>query len=233
MTEKEWLDGEDVVQMLHFLQSRHVNRSKRGRRRLRLFGVACAWRVRDAMSERGRTWFDIGARYAEGLVRDEERSEWSKSEWAFPDSRLEYGTQPTADYAARATLEPNVMFVAQNPAHNAAGVRGIAGVPNGSSGLDYANERKAQANLLREIFGNPIRPSTVDGWRNRTVVALAQGVDEGRIMPERTLEVDRFAILADAIEDAGCRDADMLKHCRSQGLHVPGCWVIDLLLDRT
>lgn len=34
-------------------------------------------------------------------------------------------------------------------------------------------------------------------------------------------------ILADALEDAGCDNADLLEHCRSGGPHVPGeCWVM-------
>jgi len=36
-------------------------------------------------------------------------------------------------------------------------------------------------------------------------------------------------ILADALQDAGCEDADILNHCRAAGLHVGGCWVLDLI----
>ena len=39
-------------------------------------------------------------------------------------------------------------------------------------------------------------------------------------------------VLADALEEAGCNDADILGHCRSGGEHVRGCWVIDLLLGK-
>jgi hypothetical protein len=39
-------------------------------------------------------------------------------------------------------------------------------------------------------------------------------------------------ILADALQDAGCDDADILTHCRGDGPHVRGCWVVDLVLDR-
>ncbi len=45
--------------------------------------------------------------------------------------------------------------------------------------------------------------------------------------PER-----RLALLADALEDAGCTDADILAHCRGPGPHVRGCWVVDLLLGK-
>jgi hypothetical protein len=39
-------------------------------------------------------------------------------------------------------------------------------------------------------------------------------------------------ILADALEDAGCDNADILQHCRGAGEHVRGCWVVDLVLGK-
>ena len=43
---------------------------------------------------------------------------------------------------------------------------------------------------------------------------------------------DRLPILADALEDAGCDNADVLAHCRGEGPHVRGCWVVDLILGK-
>jgi hypothetical protein len=37
-------------------------------------------------------------------------------------------------------------------------------------------------------------------------------------------------ILADALQDAGCDNADILTHLRQTGEHVRGCWAVDLLL---
>jgi hypothetical protein len=39
-------------------------------------------------------------------------------------------------------------------------------------------------------------------------------------------------ILADALEDAGCANPDLLDHCRTPGVHVRGCWVLDLILGK-
>jgi hypothetical protein len=40
-------------------------------------------------------------------------------------------------------------------------------------------------------------------------------------------------VLADALEEASCTEADILGHCRQQGaVHVRGCWVVDLLLGK-
>lgn len=87
-------------------------------------------------------------------------------------------------------------------------------------------ERLAQTHIVRDIFGNPFRPVTVDpAWRTSTVVSLAQGIYDERAF-------DRLPILADALEDAGCTNADMLNHCRQPGDHVRGCWCVDLLLDK-
>jgi hypothetical protein len=66
-----------------------------------------------------------------------------------------------------------------------------------------------------------IRPS----WLTSTVLQLAHGIDEDQAF-------DRMPILADALQDAGCENADILGHCRSEGPHGQGCWVVDLLLQK-
>src|SRR5262249_3553775 len=37
-------------------------------------------------------------------------------------------------------------------------------------------------------------------------------------------------VLADALEDAGCTDAKLIRHLRSEGPHVRGCWALDSVL---
>jgi hypothetical protein len=80
-------------------------------------------------------------------------------------------------------------------------------------------------NLLRCIFGPlPFRKIKVKkSWLTPTVVPLAQA-----IYTENAF--DRMPNLADALEEAGCADADILAHCRQPGEHVRGCWAVDLLL---
>jgi hypothetical protein len=86
-----------------------------------------------------------------------------------------------------------------------------------------------RANLLRDIFGNPFRPATLDPawlrWNDDAIPKLAQAIYDER-------SFDRLPVLADALEDAGCTDAEILKHCRQPGPHVRGCWVVDLLLGK-
>lgn len=90
----------------------------------------------------------------------------------------------------------------------------------------YQAERDVQAALLRDITGNPFRPVAADPtWRTSTAVALAAAIHDGRAF-------DRMPVLADALEEAGCDNADALAHCRGALPHVRGCWVIDLLLNK-
>jgi hypothetical protein len=97
-------------------------------------------------------------------------------------------------------------------------------------GAAEANERTGQAHLIRCIFGSIFRSVSAKpfwvSWNEGAIKALAQ-----RIYIERAF--DRLPILADALEDAGCDNVDILTHCRQPGEHVRGCWVVDLLLGKS
>lgn len=87
-------------------------------------------------------------------------------------------------------------------------------------------EELAQCELLRCIFGNPLRPVTFRRrWQTNVAVSLAEAIYEEKAF-------DRMPILADALEKAGCDNADVLNHCRGTGLHVRGCWVVDQVLGK-
>jgi hypothetical protein len=89
-------------------------------------------------------------------------------------------------------------------------------------GLAY----RPQADLVREVVGNPFRPIAFDPrWRTSDVTQLARAIYDDRAF-------DRMPILADALMDAGCADEDLIGHCRWAGPHVRGCWVLDLVLGR-
>jgi hypothetical protein len=83
-----------------------------------------------------------------------------------------------------------------------------------------------QAEILREIVINPGRSLDFSGWRTETTIGIARGI-------EAEAAWDRMPILADALQDAGCENSDILDHCRaSSSSHRPGCWVLDAVLDR-
>jgi hypothetical protein len=103
-------------------------------------------------------------------------------------------------------------------------IRGWAQVP-AAQRSDPSGEL---ADLLRELIGNPFRAPAVEArwltWNDGTVQSLAMA-----IYAERSF--DRLAVLADALEEAGCTDAPILAHCRGPRPHVRGCWVVDVLLE--
>jgi len=89
-------------------------------------------------------------------------------------------------------------------------------------------ERDAQCFIMRDVFGNPFRPIVLDPhWLTPTVLALANQMYESR-------DVTMMPILADALQDAGCDNDDILNHCRDEKqVHVRGCWVVDLVLGKS
>jgi hypothetical protein len=98
-------------------------------------------------------------------------------------------------------------------------------------------ESAAHAGLVRCLFGSPFRPAPAAdpawlAWQGGTVPKLARAAYEEGLLPEGALDPARLAVLADALEDAGCADPELLGHLRGPGPHVRGCWAVDLLLGR-
>lgn len=58
-----------------------------------------------------------------------------------------------------------------------------------------------------------------------TVLGMARSIASGQTF-------DQLPILADALEDAGCTNADILRHCREPGDHGCSCWVVDSILGK-
>jgi hypothetical protein len=100
--------------------------------------------------------------------------------------------------------------------------------PCGISEVAFAPGGRSLAVALDDamtvVFDVPARPLALDpAWRTSTVVALARGIAaDGAI--------DRLPILADALQDAGCEDPDVLALCRGPGPLARGRWVVDLVL---
>ncbi len=98
-------------------------------------------------------------------------------------------------------------------------------------------EPERAVRLLHDIFGTlPFRPVAVERgwltWADAAIPALAQAAYEERTQPDGALESARLAVLADALEEAGCSNAELLGHCRGPGPHVRGCWALDLILGK-
>jgi hypothetical protein len=83
-------------------------------------------------------------------------------------------------------------------------------------------EAVAQFDLFHEIVGPPVNPHWPE-WRTETVRLVARGIYRDRTFWH-------LPILADALQDAGCDDNNVLSHCREVKDHVRGCWVVDLAM---
>ena len=179
-----------------------VSRTATGRK-LRLFGVACSRHIWEKIDELGREAIEVAERYADGQAGSD----------ALRAARLACrAAGDSASWYAAATLP---LVAARNAALSAV------------AGPYYPEvERLAQAGLLRDIFGNPFRPPIFNPtWPTPGIVDLAQKMYEER-------DFSSMPILADALQEAGCDNADILDHCRGPEPHCRGCWLVDLLLHQ-
>jgi hypothetical protein len=213
MTEAEWLAADDPGKLLNYL--RRAKRRTPSDRKLRLFACACCRRIwRFLNDRRSRRAVEMAERYADGEAPLSELERAEGQAWDAAGGEGSGSDSKEAAAWAASQLEGAVW--------NAPECAAVAT-------LDF-HEPDAQAALLRDIAGNPFRPAAplapaVLAWNGGTVPKLAAAIYEERAF-------DRLPVLADALEDAGCTDADILGHCRAGGEHVRGCWVVDLALGK-
>jgi len=252
--EQEWLACEDPKQMLGFMLGRASTR------KLRLFAAACCRRIWKHMAGTSRQVVELAEQHADtddDLLRDRLRaaadqildmlglresvfsaglgSRVERSSCSF-DETVVHATAGTwshrFDHEGQAAEWAG--WLATTAATRAAVRRTTCGEEAVTAATTtWATEERIQAALMRDIVGNPYHPVDFDPvWRTQTVVALATAAYEERILPSGELDSQRLAILADALEDAGCSDEQILNHLRGPGPHVRGCFVIDLLTGR-
>jgi hypothetical protein len=206
MTEAEWLAATDPTPMLVFFKNRTTCR------KLRLLGCGCCRRIWHLLilrsDERSKRIVELVEAVADGRT----------SELQLPDAFQkvrQFG--PVLIYrksACALTATPITENIERILSHAALATE------------QPESERSRQCSLVRDIFGNPFRPVTIDpSWLTSTVLALANGIYTDRAF-------DRMPILADALQDAGCDNEEVLNHCRQASEHVKGCWVVDLLTAR-
>ena len=96
--------------------------------------------------------------------------------------------------------------------------------------VDAAIQEEVQCRLLGCIFGPPFGPlpsldPSCAAWHDGTVRRLAEAIyTEGAF--------HQLPVLGDALEEAGCQDEIILRHCRQPLAHVRGCWIVDGLLGK-
>jgi hypothetical protein len=235
MTEAEWLDPDSPL----VADWRTAREAPLTRRAATLFGVACVRatpgvegqrRLLDAVAaaeeaaDTGR-WEEVGrvnlrAGAACGKVRvgsdahlwalaaSNLTSEWVGNSWANVPTRLLGVAAPRRDARGlRRTYGDLMRDVVGNPFRG--GRLGLVGRP-------------ADAVLWDDEPPGSLLPA---GWLTDTVLSLADAMYDGR-------DFAAMPILADALQDAGCEDEQVLTHCRGPGPHVRGCWVVDLVLGK-
>jgi hypothetical protein len=214
MTEQEWSASVDPRPLIF---AAGISERKR-----RLFASACCRRVLNLLPDkRNRVAIEGLELFADCMISPEQLARAAESAW---DARRVESSEAgrTAGLAIRYAASPELTEVfAETAARDAAYAVGEA------NGIDSLNsEAAAQANLLRDIFGNPFRPvAFAPSWRTSAALDLARAMYESR-------DFAAMPILADALEDAGCENGDVLAHCRGDGPHVRGCWVVDLVLGK-
>jgi hypothetical protein len=97
-------------------------------------------------------------------------------------------------------------------------------------GVSERDVLAGQSALLRDVLGPlPFRPVALSPlarhWNDGTAVRLAEAIYQERAF-------DRLPVLADALEEAGCSNPEILAHYRAAGPHARGCWVVDLVLAK-
>ncbi|HVX12178.1 MAG TPA: hypothetical protein VHC22_13435 [Pirellulales bacterium] len=211
MTEDQWMACENSEEMLESVRATVT------KRKLRLFAAACFRRLTHLLTD---------SRQIEAIdLLEDAPDEIALPEDVVRGARL---ALPLSDdsFSGKCKDSDDPYFVAlmlfrelrsSSTAHHATfATRGVA---------DGMAEREQQCRLLRCICGPlpfraiPVSPS----WVTPAIVALARAIYEEQAF-------DKLPMLADALRQAGCHDADVLGHCKESGPHVRGCWVVDLLL---
>jgi hypothetical protein len=249
MNVQAWLAGTDPQPMLEFLHG------KASERKLRLFAVACCRReLHFVENEEWQRALETAEQYADWLVHDDEL-EAARERIALSRDLV---IVPFDALLAREITTTLVARVASWQVWNA-GVRAghaqrrvlrqsrrdlrrqrrkgdgmtteawVASDPERARTTAEMEERRHQCEILRCTFGNPFRPVTLDTallrWKQGMVVQLAQAIYEERHFQD-------LPVLADALEDAGCTNPDLLAHFRGPGPHVLGCWGLDTVLKK-
>jgi hypothetical protein len=213
MTESEFLDCPDPSRLLQFLRSRYAFPNETtSNRKLRLFSCACCRRIWQLLTDEGRRAVELSELYADGLGTKEETEAAGRAVLGAATTVTGVSSNSSIAYAA---------------ADSAFGSFNSFNVITSLNSSDHSSEGAAHCALLRDIFGNPFHPVVIDpSWLTSTVLALARQMHDSR-------DFSAMPILADALQDVGCENEELLNHCRISGLHVRGCWGVDLLLGNT
>ena len=229
MTEAEWHICTDPQPMLDFLRAS----GRVTERRLRLF-VCASTRLLWEHLQPGvmQEAVEAGERHADGAAWEDECQRLNFLLTALP---VEYRKQEGRNWFADQTKEALAAYMGASRcvSHRL----GLSKLPHRHMWEMHAEVTgPQQPALLRDIFGDPFSPPptlspSLLTWNDGLIVKLAEVAYNERALPSGKLDPQRLAVLADALEEAGCADAGLLAHLRSPGPHVRGCWGVDVVLQ--
>jgi hypothetical protein len=229
MTEAEWQACGDPRPMQQAL------RGKASDRKLRLFAVACCRGISRLMrNETSRRAVEIAEQFADGLGTDQERSHARKLVQRVAETRATTGIPTAPKWERRAASAANYAGAgeAAKAGLNASSltIDALIWREGGHNECDWeairTTEWLRQTGCPRDIFGSPSHSvACFPSWRTSTAVPLAAQMYDSR-------DFSAMPILADALQDTGCDNEDILGHCPGPGPHVRGCWVVDLVLGK-
>jgi hypothetical protein len=213
-----WRNATDVETLLR------LTRGNNYQRKLRLFACACARRLLAANPLPGSERFvSFAERFADSpgspsllldAAEQARRSHGALADVVDPFGDLSVFKDAMVARAVRATVHHHSRPAAEFAYRSLRDFEDYTGGP--AAELHIA--------LVREVFGNPFEPIDYAPWRSDTAVSLARQMYDGR-------DFGAMPILADALQDAGCDNDDVLNHCRdANATHVRGCWVVDGVL---
>lgn len=222
MTESDWMACSDPGKMLEFL------RGKVSDRKFRLFAVACCRLIWHLLPDiRCRQAVEISERFADGLISSKEDL----------DSGIILANKAARELTGRNWAASAVTALCGRRVVGAVWNTGLAMTTQAQADwlrvarhslpeVAFKIARNDKCDLVRDIFRHPFRSIYLDpNFLTSSVKALASAIYDDRAF-------DRLPILADALTDAGCHEEEILNHCRGDGPHGRGCWVLDLLLGK-
>ena len=233
MDEREWLTSSDPMEVL----CRIGDGEELSGRKARLFLVAVCRRIFDLLPDRrSRDAVEAAERFADGLACEAELAAAHAEAHARCMELVAWEPLTEAARVAECASSPVASDATFTASLDAKQARATAGGQGWDADLWYAEEQ-AHVDILRDIFGGPCRPrctSTPPGspGTDGTIPKLAEAAYQERALPAGSLDRDRLAVLADALEEVGA-DAALIEHLRGPGRTcVRGCHVVDLLTGR-
>jgi hypothetical protein len=233
MTEAEWNTCTSPEAMLTYLRAT----GRASERNLRLFACACCYQVWPLLDHRCRKAVEAAEAFADGRVAFEEMEAASFAAEDASNEAFEKGDAALCNAGGAAILSAQAIGVPQLQDVMANIIVNVAESAEHAGLKARSVMRHEIAALLRDHVGNPFQPVSFSVswqlWNEATILKLAQAIYDDRELPSGHLDKSRLAVLGDALEEAGCTDAELQAHVRSPGPHSRGCWALDLILGKS